>query len=148
MEALLYMKLCLPNHYGGYALGGAKFNYEIDIDGKQSLLRSKLLRVDLYWDKAKLIVEYDSDKHHSSKSQRDRDARRRLILESLGYEVISVNTNLIYSIKAFDEVAHEIARKLGKRISIRDPIFSKAQEHLHELLPRQEQDYRANFIDD
>ncbi|MDR3364238.1 MAG: hypothetical protein LBS91_04730 [Clostridiales Family XIII bacterium] len=136
MESLLYMILVLPHHYGGYGLKGAKFNFEISLAGKDAALGKKSLNVDLYWEDAKLAVEYDSYAYHANVNRWVHDARRLTAIENMGFNTISVNTAQIYDTKAMEEVARLIAGHLKKRIQIRDGGFLRAQAHLRALLPQ------------
>jgi hypothetical protein len=135
MESLLYMFLVLPHHYGGYGLRGAEFNFEISLADKNGVLGKEHLNIDLYWESAKLAVEYDSYAYHANRNSWVHDARRFTTIENLGFHTVSVNTAQIYSQKAMEEVARLIAGHLGKRIQIRDSGFMAAQAKLRTLLP-------------
>ncbi|MDR3365118.1 MAG: endonuclease domain-containing protein [Clostridiales Family XIII bacterium] len=135
MESLLYMFLVLRHHYGGYGLKGAEFNRVIRLNGRESATGKRQFVVDLCWEEAKLAVEYDSYTHHANKSSWANDERRTTALRSLGYNVIRINTDQIYSDIAFAKAAQIVADGLGKRIRIRDAGFRSARQQLRSLLP-------------
>jgi hypothetical protein len=136
MESLLYMFFVLPNMFGGYGLNGAVFNHEISVENKNTSLTNKRVFADLYWSKARLVVEYDSYEHHGSVDSWVKDTRRLAAIERLGYKTLSVTTAQLYSVKALEEVAAVIAAHLGKRARIRTRRFADEHADLRELLPR------------
>ncbi|MDR3363572.1 MAG: endonuclease domain-containing protein, partial [Clostridiales Family XIII bacterium] len=82
-----------------------------------------------------LAVEYDSYTHHANKSSWANDERRTTALRSVGYNVIRINTDQIYSDIAFAKAAQIVADGLGKRLRIRDAGFRSARQQLRSLLP-------------
>ncbi len=136
MESLTYMILTLPHILGGYGLNGAEFNHEIKIkEEKKTQLEQNSCFVDLYYNKAKLAVEYDSFTHHSNPSEQGRDAIRSAILEKQGIEVMHLSTIQLYDREACRVFANNLSVRLGKRIQIRTSRFDEMHTLLRSLLP-------------
>ena len=136
MESLTFMLLTLPHSYGGYGLGGAHFNHEIllNAEAKRQLGKSRCI-VDLYYAKAKLGIEYNSLAHHSTAFEQGEDTKRVSTLERQGINIISVTPIQIYRQNSCEEIAYNIASRLGKRIRIRTKDFETARMELRQLLP-------------
>lgn len=85
MESLAFMILTLPNKYGGFGLGGAVFNHEIPRQkGVGQYLDQRQFYMDIFYKGAKLAIEYDSLKHHSTSSEQSEDHLRATALERQG----------------------------------------------------------------
>lgn len=139
MESLLHMLLTLPNVRGGYGLKGASLNRCITLKKKGSWQKANDLFADLYWEEAKLVVEYDSNEFHNTSGSQARDARRVITLERNGYRVVSVTTAQVYNDAALSEVAQVIAKCLGRRIRIRTPRHVGQKAVLRGMLPRMDE---------
>lgn len=135
METILFMLLCLPTSLGGYGLELPCLNYCIVVpEGARKLVHQEAYWCDLYWKKAKLAVEYDSDMFHTDTNRIAHDAKRRNELAHLGLTVASVTRRQVYDAREFDETAHLIARRIGKRLrcSRKDALTKRYQ--LRQLL--------------
>lgn len=53
------------------------------------------VRVDAVYPQARLVVEYDGFKHHSTSTDLDHDHRRRLRLEGAGWQVVTVTGGML-----------------------------------------------------
>lgn len=116
MESVLVELLCLPGSFGGYDLPWPEMNPRVSVWVGEGLRRRQhAYRCDLYWARRRVAVEYDSDLAHTGSERIARDARRRNNLASSGVSVVTVSRRQAYSMEAFDEVAHQIARSLGAR---------------------------------
>jgi len=136
MESLAYMVLTLPHALGGYGLDGAVFNYEVKLrDELKKRLGMSRCFADLYYENARLAIEYDSFTHHSSPTEQGRDAIRSEVLRRHGIEVMHLSTIQLYDTDACSDFAHNVARYIGKRIDIRTEKFSAMHAALRELLP-------------
>ncbi len=136
MESLVYMLLTLPNYLGGFGLGGATFNQEIKLDKKGATrLRQERCLADLYYQSKRLAVEYDSFAFHNSPAEQGRDMMRSAILEKQGINVMHLSTIQLYNKDDFADFAHNLARRLGKRIQIRTGKFYQRNYLLRKLLP-------------
>lgn len=116
METVVYLLLCLPRRCGGYGLPKPVLNPVITLSkaGRKHTLR-KSSAPDLFWPKAKLDVEYNSDEHHGER-QRALDSMRRKALERMNIEVIELTREEVWSTELFHATALRIARRLGKKI--------------------------------
>jgi very-short-patch-repair endonuclease len=136
MESLAFMVLSLPHALGGYGLGGAVFNREITLD-KQSgrRLSQKRFFVDIYYEKSKLAIEYQSLAHHATAAKQGKDMVRANILERLGVQMMSLSTIQLYSVDDTRNFAFNIAARLGRRIQIRTVRFPNMHAELRKLFP-------------
>lgn len=127
METALTLMLCLPHRMGGYAVPWPQLNYRVDPPAKVQCLTDKShYRCDLCWPEAKLAVEYDSKLHHADAAKQELDARRRNALLVLGYTVMTVSRGQLMDSGAFNRIARQVAKLLGKRLRYRDPDFTRA----------------------
>lgn len=88
---------------------------------------------DLFWE-GRLAVEYDSNAHHTSKTDIARDSKRRNALVSMGIPVITVTWDQLRSVVEMERVAFAVAGYLGKRL--RKERFRKRQMQLRSVLLR------------
>lgn len=136
MESLAFMVLSLPHSLGGYGLGGAVFNFEIELDWEsQARLGQNRCFVDLFYKDAKLAVEYDSFAFHNSPADLGRDAIRAGVLKRHGLEVLSLSTIQLYDRAACEDFAYNLASRIGKRLQIRTNKFRPMHSGLRDLLP-------------
>ena len=146
MESIVYMMLTLPHNLGGYALKGAVFNPEIRLKSESGkYLGQKRCFADLYYQAAKLLVEYESFSFHSKPAEQSKDAMRSVLLEKQRFEVRQLNTYQLYHAEAFHDFAHNLASRLSKRMNIRTRKFNEMHKLLRQLLPdgKQEADAHA-----
>ena len=85
---------------------------------------------DLCWPESKLAAEYDSELHHVDPERRESDARRRSTLITLGFTVVTVSKGQVMDSGAFNRLAHQLAKRLGKRLRYVDPGFTRAHLEL------------------
>ena len=134
-ETALYLLLCLPYRFGGYGLPKPVMNYEIPLSTKESRMANHgLFRADLFWPEQCLDVEYDSTQYHANETRMEADAVRRNILNHKGIRVLSVTRNQMNNALAFDGVARQIGKALGKRIQPRQETFYERRKALRKLL--------------
>jgi type IV secretory pathway ATPase VirB11/archaellum biosynthesis ATPase len=55
-------------------------------------------------------------------------------LELCGISEVTVTKGQIRNAKLLDKIAREIAKKIGKELQYKNPVFSKAQKELLEIL--------------
>jgi very-short-patch-repair endonuclease len=136
METMLAMMLSLPQNLGGYGLAKPLLNQRIDVvKTAKKASRKDHYVCDLYWQEAKLDVEYDSDTFHTGASRISDDSRRRNALVYLGIQVITVTRQQLYTSGEFDKAVRLIAKRLDKRLRYSSPEFPKRQQELRALLP-------------
>lgn len=140
MESIVAMLLELAPKYGGYGLPAPKLNYKLFTGAREQAVTSKRYFVlDLCWPEKKLAVEYDSDEFHVGSERIAADAARRNALLHRGYEVVTVGRLQAMSAAKFDEVAHILAKRLGKRLRPRAEAWGLLQQQLREeILPSQQ----------
>lgn len=135
METTLSLLLSLPYLLGGCSLTQPTFNYRIDPGRIARRGASQhYYKVDLFWERARLAVEYDSNLCHTGAERIARDSRRRDELTGLGITVITVTARQVFNVREFNKLAHTIAKCLGERIQPRDPRFLERQLELRSLL--------------
>ena len=133
METAIYLLLCLPRRLGGYALPKPVLNPSITFSksGKKHTLRN-YAKPDLFWQAARLDLEYNSDEFHTEQ-QRALDSMRRKALERMGIEVIELTKEEVMSAELFHATAMRIARRLGRRIRAdADGTFAAKRRALRE----------------
>lgn len=139
-ETDLCLLLCLPAELGGYGLPKPRSNVDLDVRNVREgfFARWPACNVDLYWGQARLVVEYDSREYHEDIGQTkvEQDSARADALRDLGYTVVSIARNQLYSPPQFREKASEIAAALQMSLPPRTPDFEKANATLRMMLLR------------
>ena len=117
LEIGVGLLLTLPRAYGGYGLAGAQLNPEITVavHGAGGKRTQKTYHGDVVWMNNRVVVEYDSDLHHSTLPDIARDARRRNDLQDAGWRVITLTRSQVKDEIAMDDAAAQIARALAVR---------------------------------
>ncbi len=89
-ETKVALALTLPCKIGGMGLPQPSLNRFIPLNAaEQKALNRSYFLCDLYWEQAKLAIEYDSDAEHSGSERIASDAARRNALLRLGITVIT-----------------------------------------------------------
>ena len=115
-ESELVALLCAKQTLGGYGLPLPMMNYRVDVVGEgRKCTPRKFFVLDLFWQSARLDVEYDSDAFHTSAAGISSDAERRNALQAMGFSVITVTNGQVSSADLLDDAACAIARALGIR---------------------------------
>ncbi len=135
MESLLLALLCLPTSLGGYAIELPNLNYRVDSQ-KQPFGSTvgDYFFCDLFWPHAHLAIEYDSEKYHAELGREGHDSARRTALGLEDVDVVSVKWEQVHDVLKFDELAHLLAKKLGKPLRIRRKDFEKRRSMLRKEL--------------
>lgn len=138
METELALRLTLPYRNGGFGLPMPSMNHPIEASPRlKRAIGSDNYRADLCWPDKHLIVEYDSDMFHTGGERIAKDSQRRMALEAMGYTVISVTKAQYHSPENFRQIAHTLARILGKRIRCDETRqFSASIQLMRELEKR------------
>lgn len=135
METTLAMLLDLPAMMGGNSLSFPQLNKRIDPTRRtRSLASQSFYKCDLYWEKAHLAVEYESNLCHTGAHRLSKDSKRRDELTAMGVTVITVTASQVYNLREFDKLARVIARHLGERLPKRDKKFTERQLELRAIL--------------
>lgn len=126
METALAMLLCLPYGLGGYALLKPVLNHRIDVPPRLRKLADRgYCECDLCWPGLNLCLEYDSKLYHADPERQESDARRRSTLLSLGVTAVTVTRGQVMDSGAFNRLAHQLAKRMGKRLRYQDPGFTR-----------------------
>ena len=104
---------------------------------EQKALNRSYFLCDLYWEQAKLAIEYDSDAEHSGSERIASDAARRNALLRLGITVITVGNQTFRDRSEFKRVGATVARLLRTRIRPRSEHYDRRQIELRERLSSQ-----------
>jgi len=124
----------LPYKLGGYGLPKPEFNKRIDIRKIEKKRPGKAFyKCDLFWPNENLVVEYDSDLHHTGPQSITNDSIKRLDLKALDIEVVNVTYGQVRNDQEFEKAAKTIAKHLGKRLWYKEQQFKKAREGLRDL---------------
>ena len=135
METVVYLLLCLPRRFGGYAFPRPILNKRLDFDagGKRFTLR-KSSRPDLCWEKAKLDLEYHGSTHEEVDSRAE-DSMRRKALEQMGYTVYELTYPEVNNFELFQANVRRLAKMMGIRLrSSNERGFATREEQLRRLL--------------
>ena len=117
METMVGLHLSLPRCYGGFGLPKPQMNHRIELPlGSRAETGKSFLVADIFWPEHNLCVEYQSTQFHTGADRIDSDARRRTALEDLGITVVEVTASQALSKSSMNEIAHVLAKKMGKRI--------------------------------
>jgi len=139
METILFMLLTLPHKLGGFELPAPELNKRIDlkttVKQRAKHVSEKTFYIcDLFWPKANLAVEYDSDIYHTGADRIAKDAKKRLDLEARGITPITVTSSQIRNAIEFENLAGALAKKLNKRLRYQGANFSRNNQQLRSLL--------------
>ena len=115
MESFVAMAFCVPRKLGGYRIELPKMNYRIEA-GNKSMVMRKFFLCDLYWPRARVAVEYDSNDFHFSGEKLGLDAARRSGLALCKVQTLVLTSKQLFSLGFFDECARALGALLGKRI--------------------------------
>lgn len=119
-ETQTAMLLTLPCRMGGFGLPLAEVNKRIQLDRAQQRIVGKMfLKVDLYWSRPHIALEYDSDEFHSAYQDISRDSRRRNMLESMGIGVVTMTNDELKSPASCELIAKRLSKKMGRQMQIR-----------------------------
>jgi len=137
METILAILLTLPYKYGGYGLPMPEMNGRIYPEKRAKKFSGReFYRGDLLWRKGGVVAEYNSDIEHASPDRIAKDAIRRTDLNLCGIHEVTVTKSQIRNTELLENVAKEIAARIGKRLRYKDPEFAKAHRELHNVLLR------------
>lgn len=114
MEIALALILSSECEVGGFGLPQPELNHALPVVGAaRALWDGDTITPDLLWESIKLAIEYDSALHHTGASRVARDARRRDVLEELGYRVVTVTTEQINNYLELERIASIVATRFG-----------------------------------
>ena len=115
MESSLTLMLCLPVHYGGYAIPYPELNPESHLGKRGAKAHGyDTMRCDLHWLERHVACEYDSKEHHQGRLSED--AKRLNVLNSEGERVFVVSPEIVADPAALQNLAIQVAHAVGKRL--------------------------------
>ena len=137
MESRSYLMVAGSRKVGGRHLPAPEMNPEIPLSGEATIfMGEQKLRCDLLWREAKLAVEYDSWDHHFDDPGLERTYDRKLVLEGMGYRVISFVRGDFNTYHKICYKLDELQRALGVRRSPRSKREIEREIGLHNKLGR------------
>lgn len=139
-ESQLTTLLCISQKWGGYGLTLPSLNAKIELTSRQKGILGKThLRCDLYWEEARLTIEYDSNAFHTRAAKINDDSLRRNILRSAGIAVIDVTNSQLKKAEALHEIALQVdlalesglisqrnEKWLGRNITLRNLVLNES----------------------
>ena len=134
MESTVMLLLCLPGRMGGYGLPFPVLNLPVTLSSEAyAIYPCKSCRLDLAWPARNFSVEYDGIDSHTG-SAHAKDVARAMALRLEGMDVLTVAKQQVYSETAFEQVAVEVARRLGTRLRTRSEHATEARRQLRREL--------------
>jgi len=116
-ESALFMALTLPYGLGGYGLEAPAFNARVTpVRGARRSASKGFYYCDLFWERCRLAVEYDSTIYHSEEERLAADAMRRNSLAGAGVSVITATNEYMQDADKLEGLALLVAARIGKRI--------------------------------
>lgn len=143
METELALRLSLPCKLGGRGIATPKLNHTIPLGRLATMAYGRdSITPDLLWERPRLAMEYESDEFHTGADRITTDSRRRLALETAGYDVVTVTNAQMRSLRDFDAIAEHVAMKTRKRrVHLSDSTITKQAllaSNLHRLATHSE----------
>ena len=133
METVLYLMLCMPQHWGGLALPRPYANYGLEVPEHLWDKTSKRTIVpDLFWPEANLAIEYDSDEEHTGRDHEDQE--RQELAQDMGLKVITFRNSDMANLTRFNAKARSVATYLGWGALPLDAAFLLVQKTLRDML--------------
>ena len=122
LETKTAVLLTAPTSCGGYGIPSPKSNWPVwPAASELSLFYDSYYLIDLCWPDKKVSLECDSYAYHSSKDERDDDARKRNALTSIGWTCLTATAGQL-SGAALDTLAQQVCKALG--IAFQQPLAS------------------------
>lgn len=135
METDIAETMVFDPRMGGFGLEKPQLNprFEVTRKNRRALPQSAYLP-DLFWPRANISVEYDSDKHHRGDRKASEDAIRRNGIEHLGTRVVTLTWGQARNYYEFERVALLVASALGKKFGPGWDAWANRRIELHRLL--------------
>ena len=134
MEAKVALLLSLPPRLGGFGLPRPVLNAPFRLSRSAYVLYPcSPCRLDLYWETARLDIEYDGEESHGPEAHA-KDVARAAALALDDVEVLVLAKQQVYDRRAFALLAEKLIGRLGQRQRKRPDDFISRQMRLrHEL---------------
>lgn len=137
MESSLLLVLTLPRTMGGFGLAKPTLNGMVRLsDGARAIFGYPILRPDLLFPGALLIIEYLGRAFHKDP---ERDIRRELALRHDGFDVQFVSIGQIMDSRQLYEIVKRVASATGKKMRPASAaIVAKRIALIDRLIPKRE----------
>ncbi len=117
MESVCAMLLGMPRRLGGFGLPSFSLNHRIEFDDvARSIAHRDHAKADLYWEPARVDVEYEGRIFHEGETRMASDKARANALAHMGITTISLFDEHVQSDAMFCTMACDIARAIGFRM--------------------------------
>ena len=125
-EVSLAMCLALPTRSGGQGLPRFEANAPIALtDQASSLTPRNFLVGDIVWKEQRLVLEYNSNKHHDTEEQRIMDFKKIAALQAMDIDCLPVEMEHFSDYYAFESIVYTIRKRLGLRARTGAESFQK-----------------------
>lgn len=137
-ETMVLLALCLPRKEGGFGLPLPDMNKRVDISPEVSRVPFGSFRKgDYCWNKAGLILEFDSTAYHTGADKITKDSIRRSELAYEGMRVITLTASQFADFASLSALVKVLEKELGIRKRWHIEGLGAKQRQLHrELLKR------------
>ena len=112
-ETQMEMLFGLPLRYGGYGFGNAVMNYDVFPRSRKRLAEQGYYSIDACWVNKGSGAEYFGEEEHQDHVH---DRRRLDAIKALGWNVVVVDKQRLYSPAAFETAAQQLAEFMKHRI--------------------------------
>ncbi|MEY8561710.1 DUF559 domain-containing protein [Eggerthellaceae bacterium 3-80] len=131
MESALATILSLPIKRGGQGFPPMQLNARLSVPKEAyPLVNSRYLLADLLWEEQRVIVEYDGILDHTGAERITQDAGRRIVLESMGFTVMTLTKKQVCNWQSFLAVKNILDKYLGIRRRSSKYDWSELQHQL------------------
>lgn len=122
--------LSMTRARGGMGLEGFEMNVEIELPAElQRLVGATKMRPDFFWAARRVILEYESRKHHSSAEAMERDERRRRAFEAAGFYLRRLTWDILQSDTQLNIFMSELASHIDpRRRAASDAMLEKRRD--------------------
>jgi hypothetical protein len=140
VESSIYLLLTLPPNRGGYGLPRPDINATVELDDRAKRISNlQTVKPDFLWHDQKVVLEYDSNKHHFNPKSNKADQalvdnKRAEALKTMGYETRSLTAQILYNWTSFNEYAGALSESLGRAKRNEGPRVQSARTDLYALL--------------
>lgn len=126
LETKAAVLLSAPVSCGGYGIPSPRSNWPVWPTSKElALFHDSHYLIDLCWPEKKVSLECDSYAYHSSKDERDGDARKRNALTSVGWTCLTATSGQLAG-SALDTLAQQVCAALEIGFRQPDPALRDA----------------------
>lgn len=134
-ETNLLLLLSMTRRKGGADIRGWEMNVEMEVPFKfRRYLGQSHITPDLLAREQSVVLEYDSNERHGDKEQQEKDKKRVVVLQAMGYKVIAVHTADVRNALAFQDIIDKTLEALGKKPMRTSPAMFESRQKLIDSL--------------